>query len=130
MWFVISFFYFHLDLCGVHTNDVPGYSFTVYKTSVSSLYDFKTQICSIHTVEKCEKECKRKFQEQNTENEHTVMKLLVGLQLVILISHFNLLSFDDKKTIIKDIITTLTLKIYMERNTKNKQMVASNNVKV
>lgn len=77
-------------------NDLPGYSFTVYKTSISSLYDFKTQICSIHTVEKCEKECKKKLQEENTENEYTIIKLLVGLQLMIPISYLNLLSFDEK----------------------------------
>jgi hypothetical protein len=55
---------------------IPGYSFTVYKTSISSLYDFKTQIRSIHTAEKCEKEYKRKFQDDDIENEYIITKLL------------------------------------------------------
>jgi len=44
----------------VDTNYIPGDSFTVYETSISSFYDFKTQICSIHTVERCEKEDKER----------------------------------------------------------------------
>ncbi|KAL0587743.1 Zinc finger protein, partial [Plecturocebus cupreus] len=74
----------HCHLIGLDIHYIPGYSFTVYKTSVSSLYDFKTQICSIHTVEKYKKEHKKRENSRKTTLKISKASCCLGHTLSLL----------------------------------------------
>lgn len=44
---------------------IPGYGLAVHKSSICSLHDFKTQICSIHTAGKKRGKCLRQITTMN-----------------------------------------------------------------